>query len=101
VVETKPKNSKTAGESSKRPKNGDIPSDIDFQMWHRVFVPTFMRWVSQQSNPFEHNPKLGCETMQKIWDALFPDVPYMIIQSGPVYALVSHHFYIFIFYFIL
>ena len=31
--------------------------------------------------------------MQQIWDAIFPDVPYMIIQSGPVHALVSRYFY--------
>src|ERR1700683_2168678 len=93
VVETKPKISKNTGEPSKRPKNGDLPSNIDFKIWCRVFVPTFMRWVSQQENPFEHNAKLGCEVMQQIWDAIFPDVPYMIIQSGPVHALVSHYFY--------
>jgi hypothetical protein len=93
VVETKPMMSKNTGESSKRPKNGDLPSDIDFRTWRRVFVPTFIRWVSQQVNPFEHNAKLTCETMQIIWDAIFADVPYMIIQSGPVYTLVGVYFY--------
>ena len=97
VVETKPKIEKTGGESStsssKRPKNSDLPRDIDFKVWRRVFVPTFMRWVSKQDNPFEHNPKLGCSAMQKIWDTIFPDVPCMITQSCAVYGLVSHHFY--------
>jgi hypothetical protein len=93
VVETKPKISKNTGESSKRAKNSDLPSDIDFKIWRRVFVPTFMRWVSQQDNPFEHNTKLGCEVMQQIWDTIFPDVPYTIIPSGPVHALVSRYFY--------
>jgi hypothetical protein len=93
VVETKPKISTNAGESSKRPKNGDLPSDIDYKVWRRVFIPTFIRWVSQQDNPFEHNPKLGCKVMQQLWDNIFFDVPYMIIPSGPVYALVSRHFY--------
>lgn len=89
VVETKPKISKNTGESSKRAKNSDLPSDIDFKIWRRVFVPTFMRWVSQQDNPFEHNTKLGCEVMQQIWDDIFPDVPYTIIPSGPVHALTA------------
>jgi len=93
VVETKPKISKNTRESSKRAKNSDLPSDIDFKIWRRVFIPTFMRWVSQQDNPFEHNTKLGCEVMQQIWDAIFPDVPYTIIPSGPVHALVSRYFY--------
>ncbi|KIM86487.1 hypothetical protein PILCRDRAFT_4965 [Piloderma croceum F 1598] len=89
VVETKPKISKNTGESSKRAKNSDLPSEIDFKIWRRVFVPMFMRWVSQQDNPFEHNTKLGCEVMQQIWDAIFPDVPYTIIPSGPVHALTA------------
>jgi hypothetical protein len=93
VVETKPKISKNNGEPSKRHKNGDLPSDIDIKIWRRVFIPTFLRWVSQQENPFEHNGKLTCEVMQKIWDAIFSDVPYMIIQSGPVYTLVNCYFY--------
>lgn len=94
MAESKPMMSKNTGESSKRPKNGDLPSDIDFKTWRRVFVPTFIRWVSQQDNPFEHNAKRACEIMQIIWDAIFGDVPYMIIQSGPVYILVSIYFFI-------
>jgi len=93
VVETKPKISKNAGESSKRPKNGDLLSDIDYKVWCQVFILTFIRWVSQQDNPFEHNAKLGSKVMQQLWDNIFFDVPYIIIPSGPVYALVSRHFY--------
>jgi len=74
---------------SKKPKNGDLPDGIDYKTWRRVFVPTFMRWVSQQDNPFEHNPKRTCEVMQIIWDALFPDIDHTITPSSPVYLLVS------------
>jgi hypothetical protein len=100
VVDLKPKIEKTgesSTSSSKRPKNADLPGGIDFKVWRRVFVPTFMRWVSQQDNPFEHNPKLGCSAMQKIWDSIFSDVPYTITQSCSVYALVSHDFYLIIY----
>lgn len=95
MVETKPMimMSKNTGESSKRPKNGDLPNDIEFKTWRRAFVPTYIRRVSQHDNPFEHNAKLACEIMQIIWDDIFADVPYMIIQSGPVYALVGVYFY--------
>jgi hypothetical protein len=89
--------SNNTGESSKRPKNGDLPSDIDFKTWHQVFVPTFIQWVSQQVNPFKHNAKLACETMQIIWDTISVNVPYMIIQSSPVYTLVGVYFYYFYF----
>jgi hypothetical protein len=49
--------------------------------------------MSQQDNPFEHNAKLASEVMQLLWDDIFSDVPYMITPSGPVYVLVSCHFY--------
>ena len=77
-------------EPSKKPKSGDLPDDIDYKVWHQIFVPTFMKWVSQQDSPFEHNPKLACEMMQKIWDALFDEVPHTVVQSSPIYALVSN-----------
>ena len=32
--------------------------------------------------------------MQKIWNAIFPDVSYTITPSSPVYTLVSTDFYI-------
>jgi hypothetical protein len=51
-----------------------------------------MRWISQQENPFEHNPKLACNVMQTIWNDIFPDAPHTIIQSGPVYGLASRNF---------
>ncbi|KAF8230824.1 hypothetical protein L208DRAFT_1399990 [Tricholoma matsutake] len=46
----------------------------------------FMMHVSRQDNPFEHNVKVGCAAMQKIWDALFK-APHRIIQSSAVYQL--------------
>ena len=93
MVKTKPMMSKNTRESSKRPKNSDLPSDIDFKTWCQIFVPTFIQWVSQQVNPFKHNAKLACKTMEIIWDAISVDMPYMIIQSDPIYALVGVYFY--------
>ena len=81
-----------SGEPSKKPKNGDLPNGIDYKVWCQVFVPTFMKWVSQQDSPFKHNARLTCEVMQKIWDALFDEVPHVVVQSSPVYALVSNNF---------
>jgi hypothetical protein len=73
---------------SKKYKNGDLPRGIDRHEWRRVFVPTFMTHVAWQDNPFENNITTGLTAMQKIWNFLFSDVPYKIIQSGPVYQLV-------------
>ncbi|KAF8218848.1 hypothetical protein L208DRAFT_1419320 [Tricholoma matsutake] len=49
-----------------------------------------MMHISQQDNPFEHNVKVGCAAMQKIWDVLFSEAPHRIIQSSAVYQLVHH-----------
>jgi len=51
-----------------------------------------MKWVSQKDSPFEHNPKHSCEVMQRIWYVLFDDVPHIVVQSNPIYTLVSNHF---------
>jgi hypothetical protein len=44
-----------------------------------------MTHIAQQDNSFENNITTGLATMQKIWDYLFGDVPYKIVQNGPVY----------------
>ncbi|KAI0248045.1 hypothetical protein BJV78DRAFT_850438 [Lactifluus subvellereus] len=88
VVITKPK----TGAPYKKHRVGDLPNGIDFTVWSQVFVPTFMKWVSQQDTPFKLNPNLTCKVMQKIWDALFDEVPHMVVRSSPVYALVSNNF---------
>jgi hypothetical protein len=75
-------------DGTKKFKNQDLPQGIDRHVWRRTFVTTFMMNVARQDNPFDHNIKAGCETMQKIWDAIFNETPYTIIQSGPVYQLV-------------
>jgi hypothetical protein len=75
-------------ESGKKYKNGDLPSGIDRHAWRRIFVPTFMTHVARQDNPFENNVTEGLAAMQKIWNILFSDVSYKIVQNGPVYQLV-------------
>jgi hypothetical protein len=80
-------------ESNKKFKNQDLPQEIDRLVWRRSFVPTFMMNIARQDNPFEHNVKAGCEAMQKIWDTIFDETPYTIIQSSPVYQLVRFFFF--------
>jgi hypothetical protein len=75
-------------EANKKYKNQDLPQDIDRHVWRRVFVPTFMMHVARQDNPFEHNVKVGCAAMQKIWDEVFSETNYNVVYSGPVYQLV-------------
>ena len=86
------KKAKATVDTNKKFKTEDLPREIDRQVWHRVFVPTFMRHVSRRDNPFDNNIKVGCAAMQKIWDVVFSEVPYRIIQSSAVYQLVSVNF---------
>jgi hypothetical protein len=72
-------------EGNKKFKNQDLPQEIDRHVWRRTFVPTFMMNVARQDNPFEHNVKIGCVVMQKIWDELLDETPYRIVHSSPVY----------------
>jgi len=41
-----------------------------------------------KDNPFENNVTTGLAAMQKIWNILFSNVPYKIVQNSPVYQLV-------------
>jgi hypothetical protein len=47
-----------------------------------------MTHVTRQDNPFENNVTTGLAAMQKIWNVLFSDMSYTIVQNGPVYQLV-------------
>jgi len=88
VVKTKSK----VMDTNKKFKNQDLPCEIDCQVWHHVFVLTFMVHVAQQDNPFKHNIKVGCAVMQKIWDEVFGETPHRIVQSSPMYQLIHIDF---------
>jgi hypothetical protein len=79
-------------DGNKKFKNQDLPQEIDRHVWRRTFVPTFMMNIARQDNPFEHNVKVSCEAMQKIWDTLFDETPYTVAHSSPVYQLVRINF---------
>ena len=48
--------------------------------------------VSHWDNPFDNNIKVRCSAMQKIWDVVFSEAPYRIIQLSVVYQLVHVDF---------
>ena len=87
MAESKPKSVDSGG----RYKNGDLPHGIDRHAWRHVFVLMFMTHVARQDNPFENNVTTGLVAMQKIWNILFSNVPYKIVQNGPVYQLVHRY----------
>jgi hypothetical protein len=77
-------------DANKKVKNEDLPHGVDLQVWHRNFVPTFIMYIAQQDNLFEHNIKAVSGALQKIWDAIFSKIPHMIVPSSPVYRLVCY-----------
>jgi hypothetical protein len=82
----------------KKFKNEHLPHEVDHQVWRHNFVPTFMMYIARQDNPFKHNVKVVSAAMQKIWDALFSEIPHTIVHSSPVYQLVRTDFYSFVVY---
>lgn len=81
-----------ASACSKKPNNTDLPEGVDQKLWRRTFIPTYMRFVGSQSNPWEIPVKVACSTMQLIWDPLFTDIPYDITGDSLVYLLVRTSF---------
>ena len=79
-------------DGSKKFKTQDLLQEINSHVWHHTFITTFIMHVARLDNPFDHNIKMGCAAMQKIWDVLFDDMPYMIIHSSAVYQLICIYF---------
>lgn len=76
-----------------RPKklvNNDLPDGVELKAaWRRSFVSTYMQFVGSSANPWDIPPKLACEKMQLIWDAVFPDIKYDVTSTSTVYHIVS------------
>lgn len=72
----------------KKPSNINLPDGVDPKLWRRVFISTYMQYVATTPNPWEVPVKLGCETMQVIWNVIFPNIPYTVTSAGSVYLIV-------------
>jgi hypothetical protein len=79
-----------------RPKqklgNNDLPDGIDKKLWCQAFVATYMQFVGGLTDPWDVPPKLACEKMQLIWDALF-DIKYKITPTSTVYIILRSIIY--------
>ena len=84
VTERKPR----PADANKKVKNEHLPRGVDLYVWRHNFVPTFIMYIAQQDNPFKHNVNAVSGALQKIWDAIFSEIPHTIVPSSPVYRLV-------------
>ena len=78
-----------AAKRAKKPGNNDLPDGVEAKLWRPVFVSTYMQYVGSVTNPWEIPVKTACEIMQLIWDAIFPDIPYMVTGTSTVFLIVS------------
>ncbi|KAG2110497.1 hypothetical protein DEU56DRAFT_920176 [Suillus clintonianus] len=74
-------------ERTKKPGNNDLPDGVEQKLWRRVFVSTYMQYVATLANPWEVPPKLACQKLQVIWDAIFPNISCTVTSTSTVYLI--------------
>ncbi|KAG1837629.1 hypothetical protein DFJ58DRAFT_734231 [Suillus subalutaceus] len=74
-------------ERTKKPGNNDLPDGVEQKLWCCVFVSTYMQYVATLANPWEVLPKLVCQKMQVIWDAIFPSILCTVMSMSTVYIV--------------
>ncbi|KAG1856829.1 hypothetical protein C8R48DRAFT_674801 [Suillus tomentosus] len=74
-------------ERTKKPGNNDLPDGVEQKLWRRVFVSTYMQYIATLANPWEVPPKLACQKLQVIWDAIFPNISYTVTSTSTVYLI--------------
>ncbi|KAG2114136.1 hypothetical protein DEU56DRAFT_761879 [Suillus clintonianus] len=74
-------------ECTKKPGNNDLPDGVEQKLWRRVFVSTYMQYVATLANPWEVPPKLACQKLQVIWDAIFPNISCTVTSTSTMYLI--------------
>jgi hypothetical protein len=66
--------------------------------WRRIVIPTYLQYLASRdsdSDAWAANDDEGISIQQRIWDFVYGDkVPHIITVQGPVFALVSVHFFL-------
>ena len=72
-------------------KNGDLPSGCQTNdAWRHAFIPTYLRWVATQEDPWALDDEKALKAMQHVWDAIYEQkVKYTITLNDPVSSIVS------------
>ncbi|KAG1723303.1 uncharacterized protein EDB91DRAFT_1087848 [Suillus paluster] len=76
---------------TKKPGNNDLPDGVEHRLWRHVFVSTYMQYVATLANPWEVSPKLACQKLQVIWDAIFPSILCTVMSMSTVYIIAVQH----------
>lgn len=69
----------------------DLPKDCcQNNLFHKHFIPTYIKFVAQGSDPWTIEDLMAITTMQKIWTAVYGKTnPYTISTDCPVFAIIS------------
>jgi len=69
--------------------NKDLPDGVHKKdRWHQTFIPTFLLWVGQQADPWNIPDDKVVDALQKIWDVVYKNIPYIVEQKDAVCAVV-------------
>ncbi|KAG2144387.1 uncharacterized protein EDB93DRAFT_1251628 [Suillus bovinus] len=69
-------------------RNNDLPVPADSK-WVKVFLSMALLWAGSQANPWEISESLMADTLQEIFDVVYPDVKYKVNPNGAVFAVMQ------------
>ena len=73
-------------------KNSDLPIPAD-QKWTNTFMDTVILWAGGQPNIWSILDEILPNALQKIFTAIYPDVPYEVTTHSAVFSVVYYHPY--------
>lgn len=78
---------------SRKPKNGELPDAChESQVWRRRVIPTFFRWASVQSNPWNIPDDKIVGTLDTICQYHYDGIVQLDTStSSPAFGLVRFH----------
>ena len=68
--------------------NNDLPAG-SMDLWRPVLIPTFAKFVASYDDPWVIDDQDTITALQKVWDAVYPKIPYTVKTKEAVFVLVS------------
>ena len=62
-------------------------------MFCRFFLPTYVRWVGAQANPWVLPDDVAINILQTIWDSIYLAVPYTVKINDAVFIRVRFFYF--------
>ena len=65
---------------------------VDHKIFRYIFIPSYFDYLMTRDDPFWLRDSSIIEPMQKLWNAVFPYEPLMILLDCPVKFVVRRYF---------